>query len=213
LAMLEGRFRKMLEMQLRVYESTKRLDARSSAQPDVDIQVDSGRLAYDERKIVVEADKALTLLLEEGSSIAFPETVEQVRDDMEQVSQRLDRAEVSTITQNIEEDIIAALEEIIEALQKAQQDMDDKKQPPMPPMDSPPQDKPLVDKIAELKMIRSLQLRINNRTKRYSRLLDDVNDPTGQAKDGDLQEALGKLGEKQDHLQQITRDIVLGKNK
>ena len=71
---------------------------------------------------------------------------------------------------------------------------------------------PLVDKIAELKMIRSLQLRINGRTKRYARLLDDMEDPTGQATQPDLVEVLKGLGEKQLRIHAITRDIVLGKN-
>ena len=61
-------------------------------------------------------------------------------------------------------------------------------------------------------MIRSLQLRINKRTQRYSRLLEDIDDPTGQAKDTDLVQALQKLGQTQRDLQRITRDIVLGKN-
>ena len=71
----------------------------------------------------------------------------------------------------------------------------------------------LVDELAELKMIRSLQLRINKRTKRYARLLDDIDDPVGQAKDGDLQEALQKLAEREESIHRITREIVLGKNK
>ena len=61
-------------------------------------------------------------------------------------------------------------------------------------------------------MIRSLQLRINKRTKRYAHLLDDLDDPAGQAMDVDLITALQKLSDTQRSLQRITRDIVLGKN-
>ena len=83
--------------------------------------VKSGKLSADERKIAVEAQKALTLLQEEGSSIAFPATVEQMHEDMEQVAERLADAKVDDITIGVEEDIIAALEEMIAALQQAQQ--------------------------------------------------------------------------------------------
>jgi uncharacterized protein YdiU (UPF0061 family) len=153
-------------------------------------------------------------LLEEGSSIALPATVEQIRDDMEQVSERLEQTEVGAITQGVEEDIIAALEEVIEALKKAQDDMEQKKQQQQQQQQpQQQQDQSLVDQIAELKMIRSLQMRVNNRTRRYARLLDDENDPVGVATDGVLREAIGKLGEKQAEIQRITRDIVLGKNK
>jgi hypothetical protein len=211
LALLEGRFRKMLEIQVRIYEDTSRLDKTIEAERDLKIPIPAGKLAVDERKLVVEADKALNLLLEEGSSVAFPETVTQMRDDMEQVADRLDAAKVESITQGIEQDIIAALQEMIEALQKAQKDMEKQKQQQAQPGE--PQDMPLVDAIAELKMIRALQMRVNTRTQRYARLLDNGEDPVGQATDQDLREALAKLAERQETIYRLTRDIVLGKNR
>ena len=74
-------------------------------------------------------------------------------------------------------------------------------------------EQPLVDALAELKMIRSLQMRVNLRTQRYAKLLDNVEDPVGQAVTEDLRRALGELGEREARIQQITRDIVLGKNR
>jgi hypothetical protein len=71
----------------------------------------------------------------------------------------------------------------------------------------------LVDALAELRMIRSLQWRVNQRTQRYSRLLDNVEDPIGQALDEDLRRAIGKLADRESRIQRITRDIVLGKNR
>ncbi len=212
LALLESRFRKMLEIQVRIYEETVRLDKVPEAERDLKIPIPAGKLAADERKLVVEADKALNLLLEEGSSVAFPETVSQMRDDMQQVSDRLDAAKVESITQGIEQDIIAALQEMIEALQKAQKDREKEKQQQRA-RPGEPEDMPLVDAIAELKMIRALQMRVNTRTQRYARLLKDAEDPVGQATDQDLREALGKLAERQETIYRLTRDIVLGKNK
>ena len=213
LAMLEGRFRKMLEMELKIYESTKRL-AKASSNPDNrEVEIQAGKLSFEQRKVAVEADKALTLLHEEGSSIAFPESVEQIRDDMEQVATWLSAAKVGTLTQGLEEDIIQALEEAIEALEKAQENQEQKKQDPPPPQNGQPQDQPLVDKIAELKMIRAMQVRVNKKTQRYARLLDDADDPVGQAPEGELREAIAKEGLREQKIQQITRDVELGKNK
>ena len=62
-------------------------------------------------------------------------------------------------------------------------------------------------------MIKYLQERVNKRTGRYARLLDDDQDPVGQADGADLVDALKKLGERQQEIFRITRDIVLGKNK
>ena len=118
LALLEGRFRKMLEMELKVYEGTIRIDKIDKEKRGRSVDIRASKLAFDQRKIAGEADRALTLLLEEGSSIAFPEVVEQMRDDMEEVAARLDQVKVGEITQGLEEEIIATLEELIEALAK-----------------------------------------------------------------------------------------------
>ncbi len=212
LALLEGRFRKMLEMEMKVYEGTLRIDKIPEDKRNRAVDIRASKLAFDQRKIAGEADRCLTLLLEEGSSIAFPEIVEQLRDDMEEVSARLDQAKVERITQGLEEEIIGTLEELIAALQKAQQDME-KGQPSEPGEPGAGDEPPLVDILAELKMIRSLQQRVNLRTNRYARLLDNPEDPVGQAVQEDLRSAIGKLSELESRIQRITRDIVLGKNK
>ena len=62
------------------------------------------------------------MLRDDGSAVAFPEAVEQMRDDMRQIVERLAQAKVGRVTQSIEEDILAALKEMIEALKKAQKD-------------------------------------------------------------------------------------------
>ncbi|MGE0755403.1 MAG: hypothetical protein AB7O38_00215 [Pirellulaceae bacterium] len=212
LALLEGRFRRMLLGQIQIYESTKRLDQVPGAQRTRDMDVQAGKLGFEEGKLAVEADKALLVLREEGSSVAFPETVEMMRDDMQQVAERLAQSRVDSLTQSIEEEIIRSLEELIAALQKAQQDLKDKRQPPQQgePMD--PADRPLVDRLAELKMIRSLQMRVNARTLRYARLLDNIEDPVGRANDADLRQSISKLAELEQRVFEITRNIVLGKN-
>jgi len=60
---------------------------------------------------------------------------------------------------------------MIKALEKAKKDLDDKKQDPkkQDPKDQPPQDQKLLDKIAELKMIKAMQLRVNARTELYGK--------------------------------------------
>ena len=89
LTQLAARFRKMLELQNAVYEGTVRLDRVPEAERDHDDEIEAARLSRQESQIVHEADKALLLLREEGSSVAFPEAVEQMRDDMQQVAERL----------------------------------------------------------------------------------------------------------------------------
>jgi hypothetical protein len=207
LAMLEARFRKMLELQIKVYESTLRLDKVAEAARDESFEISAGRLSREEALIVREADKALTLLYEEGSAIAFPEAVGQMRDDMEEIVIRLAQQKTSFITQGLEEDVISALEEMIEALVKAQKEAEQKKQKPGKPQQGQPQDPPLVDNLAEIKMIRALQMRVNKRTERYSKMIDGE-----QADRPELLKALDRLSERQQRIHKVTRDIHLGKN-
>lgn len=207
LAMLEARFRKMLNAQIEVFEGTKRLDGVPAAERDRDDDIEAGRLSRQESQIAVEADKALAILREEGSAVAFPEAVTEIRDDMRTVSELLAETKVGALTQGIEEDIIAALEEMITALKKAQKDMENKNQQPQQ-QSSGDSEMPLVDALSELKMIRALQMRVNKRTKRYAALSE-----TEEVDQAELLEALQKLAEREKRIHRVTRDIVVGRNR
>ena len=213
LAMLEIRLKRMLAAQRKVYDATVQLDKTVADKQAYEVAIQAGDLSFAQRKIVVEADRALTLLHEEGSSIAFPEVVGQARDDMEQVVERLAENKIGAITQGMEQDIIVALEEMVEALQRAQQKREEEKQQQSPAGTGQTQDEMLVDALAELKMVRSMQDRVYQRTKRYAGLLDNAEDPVGQAVDQDLQRAVRQLSKRQQRIHEITRDLVLGKNR
>ncbi len=207
LVMLEARFRKMLDMQQAVYEGTVQLDEVADADRDSSHAIEATRLSHQQVEIVVEVDRCQLLLRDDGSAVVFPEAVAEVREDMEQVAQRLARGNVGEITQSIELDVIAALEEMIDALQQAIEEQQDRQQQPPPPPGSEMIDPPLVDPLAELKMIRAMQMRINNRTERYSQLIDG-----GQALELELIEALRRLAERQERVYRVTRDLKRSMN-
>ena len=208
LAMLEARFRKMLDAQVEVYEGTQRLDKVPEAERDRDDAIEAGRLSRKEGEIAAEAEKALTVLQEEGSAVAFPEAVIEIRDDMWVVRDRLAEAKIGEMTQGIEQDIITALEEMISALEKAQKDMQEQQQQGQPMQAGGENETPLVDTLSELKMIRALQMRVNTRTKRYAELTK-----TEQVDEPELLEALRRLAEREQRIHKVTRDIVLGRNR
>ncbi len=207
LAMLEARFRQMLLMQEEVYEGTVRLDKVPSAERTHNHEIESSRLSGKETQILVELDKALLLLRDDGSAVAFLEASQQMRDDVQQIVERLAQAKVGRLTQSSEEDVIAALKEMIEALKKAQKDLDSKKQSAAVPPADQPQDMPLVDLLAEVKMIRALQMRVNTRTARYGKLIDGE-----QADNVEIVEALRRLGQRQERIRSIAHDLQIGKN-
>ncbi len=214
LASLESRFRKMLEIQVKIYDETVRLGEVPETQRDAEFEIRAGKLAVDEKALVTEASRALLLLQDDGTSIAIPETVRQMQLDMQQTADRLSAAKVNEITQSIEQDIIETLNFLVEAFAQAQRDQQQGADAPPPgqPGQAPGQ-QPLVDQLAELKLIRGLQQRIHNRHNRYAQLLEQPGDPVGQTSDPELQQALRRLSERQLNLYQVTRDIVLGKNK
>ncbi|HEY3393219.1 MAG TPA: hypothetical protein VGK58_10950 [Lacipirellulaceae bacterium] len=208
LTQLVARFRKMLESQIVVYEGTLRLNSVPTAERDHDEEIEAARLSRHELQIVQEADKALLLLREEGSSIAFPEAVEQMRDDMRLVAEWLGAAKVGPITQGVEAEIITALEEVIAALEKARKDLEKNRTPPgQPAAAGQPTEPTLVHKLAELKMIRALQMRINQRTKRFGEMIEGE-----QAETADLLEALRQLAERQERVYKATADLEQGRN-
>lgn len=207
LTMLEARFTKMLQMQREVYEGTVRLDKVPEAERNHNHEIESGRLSVKEAEIVLETDKALALLREDGTAVAFPEAIQQVRTDMDQVVQRLAQFKVNDITQAIEQDIIAALEEMLAALKKAIQENQQRQQSGNQ-MAGEGKDPPLVDLLAELRMIRTLQMRVNLRTERYSKMIQGE-----QADNAELLHALARLAERQQRIHAITRDLQKGKNR
>ncbi len=208
LAQLEARFRKMLEMQVQVHAGTLRLDRVPETARGRDDEVEALRLSRKEKQIRDDCDKAIQLMHEEGSAVAFPVAAEQMRDDMEQVMQRLERANVGSLTQSIELEIIKALEEMIAALQKAQREI--QAGGGGGGGGGAGEDQPLVDKLAEIRMIRTLQMRVNSRTQRYGKLLTEPE--VEQADKPDLIEAVRRLAEREQQIKQITRDIVTGRN-
>jgi hypothetical protein len=211
LAQLEARCRKMLEMQERVLAGTEEtyrvVLTNSDKKPARPEQLKALGLSDNEKDIISEANKAIQMLEEEGSAVAFPEVFQQVREDMKHVQRRLEIADTGEVTQAVEKDIIASLKEMIDALKKAQKDLD-KQKAGKPGESPPPGDQKLLDKIAELKMIRSLQSRINDRTKFYGKLF-----PNEQAFDPNLRQQLQQLGERQERIFEIMDRFVKGDGK
>jgi hypothetical protein len=208
LARLEARLRKMAQMQGKVLDDTKLLEAIPVSQRDRQVEVRAGNLAFEEKKIVMEADRAMLLLREEGSSVAFPEVVAQIRGDMQTVSERLAATKLDAVTIGIQEDILAALEEMIAALQKAQRDLEKQKQEQQQQQQQQQQsgEQPLVEQLAELKLIRTMETRIMSTTERYAKILADSGDAA------DVLPLVRDLAERQSNLYRITRDIVQKRN-
>jgi len=213
LASLETRLRRMLDMQNKVLEETTRLNEIAGDEVSRQVEIRASSLSREERKILAEGERAHLLLREEGSSAAFPEAIVQVNTDVAKVADRLEAADVGRLTIVIQEEIVNSLEEMVQALVQVQKENKEKKQESQPgaQQQGAPGERPLVDKLAEIRLIRTLQIRINKRTTALAEMLSDPADPVGQAGEGDLLRELQGLGERQSNIQRVTRDIVVGK--
>jgi hypothetical protein len=211
LAALQARCEKMLMMQQQVLAGTedteKIIQRNSDKKPTRDNKLEALKLADKEKEIVQEANKCIDILEAEGSAVAFPEVFQQIRQDMIQVQKRLELTDVAGQTQGIERDIIDTLKEMIEALKKARQENSDPNKSP-PGKAGKPGDQKLLELIQELKMVRSLQKRVNDRTTKYGERY-----PGEQANDPQVVRDLRQLAERQMRIQEIVSRISKGDNK
>jgi hypothetical protein len=210
LASLEARFQKLRKAQMQVNVETVRL-AKSVAEDRSRHDDRAIALSRDQREIVVDAEKALSLLKEEGSSVAFPEAIEQMRDNMIEVANRLNKGDTASTTQVIEDLIVETLDEMILAMQQEMEKKKDKdKQNRQQKQQQQQQDdeKGLINELAELKMIRSLQNQINRLTREIGRELEGE-----QTGDPALKKMTDDLSRRQKRLQDATYDLSTGKNR
>lgn len=204
LTMLEARLQKMLRAQLRINTETTRLDKVDKAARGSQ----TAALSKDEGANALDADKTLNLLKEEGSSVAFPEAVEQMRDNMRLVTGRLEKSDTGETTQLIEMMIVEGLEEMLLAVQQEMEKARQQKNQQQKGQQGQPQDKELVAKLQELKMIRSLQNQVNRLTRQIGIQVDGE-----QATEPETIKLTEDLARRQRRIQQATYDLSTGKNK
>jgi len=199
----------MLRSERLVLESADRL-AASAAMADRERALEAARLGREQDGITDEASRAVTLVRDDGSAVAILQAIIQIRDDSAQAAGLFRRGDISSTTLGIVADIVAGLEELLAAVEKSQRDADSERQQPPPGggRAADPSEQPLVDQLAELKMLRSLQVRINTRTDRFAQLLGASTD---QAEEPALREALRRLAERQRDIARAARDIVAGR--
>ena len=162
LAALEARFRSMLTREQQVLAAVRALDEKGSENW---ARVDRLHLAEAvETQHGVREDCAATLriLVDEGTTVIVPELLRQVEVDMADVAAALERFDPSRETQRVLSDIIALLEEVLEAIErKREEDARLAKEGNQQSGDGP---RPLLPGSAELKLLRSSQVRLNERT-------------------------------------------------
>ena len=145
-----------------------------------------------------KAQEALDIIVDDGTSVVFPDVVQQLRDDLITVGGLLDDVRLDEYTITMQKEIETTLEELIEALKQAQQQKEGGGgggggggEPPLLPNS------------AELKLLRSAQLRINRRTQAL-----DASRPQGADFDATQKTELGKTAQRQAEIAEMTQKIL-----
>jgi len=162
LAALESRFRQMLTRERGVRETVGELAALTEAgraQPEAMQRL--RETSEQQRQVAQQAEHTLAILVDEGTTVIVPELVRQMAGDMATVAERLAAEDVAAGTQAVLDDILALLEEIVGVLERERDEMSqrDEGQP-----GDEDRRQPLLPGSAELKLLRSSQLRLNERT-------------------------------------------------
>ncbi len=211
LAALEHRFIEMLERQKPVTQATLDLDrARTSRPADESGEYPLTRperllcakLAEEERAIAHLATKAQRIIIEDGSTVVFPRIVEQLIGDLEAAHDFCAREDSGSYTQYLQQQIEQTLEELIEAVRRAQQQQQQGNRPSGNAQQQDSPQEPLVPESAELKLLKSAQLRVNRSTTSFDQARK------GEELSAPMAKEVNRIADRQDQVRQIAENLA-----
>jgi|GEM_PF-562408 len=198
LAALESRMRAMLSRQVEVNKATRRLSELGVDNWDRKDQNQLGEVVEKQRWVSTQADEALFILKEEGSTVVLPPLIEQVRDDASYVADQLAVTDVGRPILLAQEDLELVLRDIIDAVVRQQEELQEGGEGG----GGGSGNSPLLPGSAELKLLRACQVRINNTTEK---LAVEVELNNGDAKP--IEPALQRLADKQKDVSEMARNM------
>jgi hypothetical protein len=195
---LQSRFRSMLARQLAINTRTKELDDKGQRQWTHADELAVAELAQGEADLTEQAAQALRILEEDATTVLIPVLVEQLRDDLQSITSRLEKRKTGPATQQRQSLVAETLTELLDAVKQAQQQMRQRGQSQEGGGQRP--ESKLVPDSAELKLLRTRQKSLNERTKKFH---EQAGDPA-QATDVQT-ELLQELGRQQQRLAELAR--------
>lgn len=190
-------------------EETLKLDVARETTGELDESQTAmaGKLAESETKIANELEEAMA---DVEKRAVFQLALGGAAGDMRQAASALESAETGRVTQNLELNALARMRHVLDIL----------RDPPPPPPEgeqSPggggggggnqPQQPPLIE-LAEVKMLRWLQVELNGRTRQFEADLAD-NPNTAAEK----REAARRLADQQQQLEELVREMMRRNNR
>jgi len=200
LAKIDEQLQKALDSQRKISESTIKVYQAYDQETGVydrPEQLKLTELADAEGGLSKDIARIRGMLEEEGSTVVFPVVLKQVQDDLDSAQRRLLSLQADQTTQAIQEDIEAALEEMISAIREELSDRRNRENEGGSPGDGSGGGGQLVPPIAELKMLRRLELQIAKQTKLLNGQLDTI-------RADEAADRHSRLAERQKQLEEMT---------
>lgn len=197
---LEDRFREMLARQIQINQNTADLDKKGVPNWTRTEELLAGTLAQGERDLAGEGSKALNILREEGTTLVFPQIVEQLVADLNDAGARIAGKDVAAATQQLQADIVETLKELIEAVQQMRKKVQGGQNGSSG--EGQQQTPPLLPDSAELKLLRACQQRVNRQTETFNKERDNVVPLTP-----DQQHRLQRIAERQKDVAAMAQEL------
>ncbi|HZZ29936.1 MAG TPA: hypothetical protein VFE46_18210 [Pirellulales bacterium] len=196
---LEG-ITEMLERQVTVRESTQRFAPRLK-EGSRQVLTSVVALSKSEEQIMQIDDGLISMVEESEFGIALPATLRAVDEEMDDVKQQLAAGEATEDVVSAEKQIESDLKELLECMKQLPSSgkSDNKKSP-----DGQDRQRELNRIIAELKMIRMLQTRVNRDTKHT----DDDRTARADHLSAELQQRLQALHDRQQDVEDVTDKLI-----
>jgi len=162
LAALEARLRGLLGREKRVFETVRGLGAKDMTDWTRVDRLHLSDAAALQEDCQTDCGAVLRLVVDEGTTVIVPVLLQQLHEDMADSAERLLRQDVSVNTRRLLKDIITLLEELLDAVErKREEDAKLEQQGDQSEGDCQP---PLLPGSAELKLLKSSQVRLNERS-------------------------------------------------
>ena len=202
---MERRFLAMLQKQRQASKDTiaLHLRLRQSEDPSRADRDSAARLSSLEAELAAEAEKALEILKEEGSTVVIPEVVEDLKRDFDSLAALLARLQADEYTQQVQRDVETTLEQLVRVIQEEIKRRDQRGQGGGGDgMEGDPEEN-LLPTSAELKMLKEMQVQVNRRTEFFERKVQ-----AGTQAQGELADERARLAQKQGAVGDLTRSMA-----
>jgi hypothetical protein len=157
-----------------------------------------------EKDQLPRADEVLQLLTKDQTTVIFPQIMQQVREDMVAVAQRLRDKQIGLLTLQIEADIEAGLQQLLDTLKRKSPSSSEQQDSGQGQQMKGKQKRPmLIPPAEELKLLRAGQQRINQQTQRLEARFEQQDNLTAQE-----QQARGRLSKRQAELGRSAKKLL-----